>query len=253
MSRAVNARGFTGAEQEPGPPLPTPSEPQNQLLSSLPRADRTRLLTGCEPIALIPGQVLCESGKSTLHVYFPASSVISLIAFVDRHPGLEVGMIGREGMLGSHVALGSGREPFTALVQGAGPAWRVATRRFIPELAAGAALRRMIDHYVSALMTQRAISAGCLRYHEIGPRLARWLLMTQDRSGADRFRVTHEFLARMLGVRRVGVTLAAGELQRCGLIAYHRGEVAVLDRHGLEAATCSCYAADRQAYVREMG
>jgi CRP-like cAMP-binding protein len=101
-------------------------------------------------------------------------------------------------------------------------------------------------------MTQRAISAGCLRYHEIGPRLARWLLMSQDRAGSDRVHVTHEFLACMLGVRRVGVTLAAGEFQRRGLIAYHRGELNVLDRAGLEAAACSCYAAERQAYEREM-
>jgi CRP-like cAMP-binding protein len=233
-----------------GPPLPR--EPQNELLSMLPRPDRARLLARCEPVQLVLGQVLRETGEPTRHVYFPTASFISLIAVVDRHPGLEVGMIGREGMLGSHVGLGSGGEPFKALVQGAGPAWRIPVRLFRAELAQSAALRRMLGRYVSALMTQRAISAGCLRYHEIGPRLARWLLMSQDRAGSDRVHVTHEFLACMLGVRRVGVTLAAGEFQRRGLIAYHRGELTVLDRAGLEAAACSCYAAERQAYEREM-
>jgi CRP-like cAMP-binding protein len=185
-------------------------------------------------------------------VYFPTDSVIAQTAGVDGHPGLEVGMIGHEGMLGSCVGLGSAREPFKALVQGAGLAWRLGLQPFRAELAASAALRRTLGRYVSVLMTQRANAAVCLRYHEIGPRLARWLLMSQDRAGTDHFRVTHEFLAGMLGVRRVGVTLAAGELQRGGLIAYHRGELSVLDRQSLERAACSCYESDRQVYAHEM-
>lgn len=218
----------------------------------LPAPDCARLLARSEPVELALGQVLQEPGEPTRLVWFPTASFISLLAVVDHHQGLEVGMIGREGMLGSQAGLGSGGEPFKAVVQGAGPTWRIPVRLFRAELARSAALRRVLGRYVGALMTQRAISAGCLHFHEIGPRLARWLLMGQDRAGCNRFQVTHEFLAHRLGVRRVGVTLAAGELQRRGLIAYHRGELTVLDRAGLEAAACSCYAAERQAYEREM-
>lgn len=229
-----------------------PNDRLNRLVAALPSADRVRLLAHGEPVQLQFGQVLREPGEPTRHVYFPTDCVIAQIASVDGHPGLEVGMIGCEGMLGCRVGLGSAREPFKALVQCAGRAWRVGVHPFRAELAASAALRRTLDRYVSVLMTQRANAAGCLRYHEIGPRLARWLLMSQDRAGSDRFRVTHQFLAGMLGVRRVGVTVAAGELQRRGLIAYHRGELSVLDREGLERAACSCYASDRQAYAHEM-
>jgi CRP-like cAMP-binding protein len=234
------------------PTTPSPRERPNLLVASLPQADRERLLARGEPVRLEFGEVLREPGQPTRHVYFPTDSVIAQIASVDGHPGLEVGMIGCEGMLGSRVGLGSAREPFKALVQGAGLAWRVALQPFRAELAASAALRRTLGRYVSVLMTQRAHAAVCLRYHEIGPRLARWLLMSVDRAGSDRFRVTHEFLAGMLGVRRVGVTVAAGELQRHGLITYHRGELSVLDREGLERAACSCYESDRQAYAHEM-
>lgn len=149
--------------------------------------------------------------------------------------------------------LGSGREPFSAVVQVAGLAWRVALPLFRAELGTSPGLCGTVGRYLGVLMTQRATAMGCVRYHEIGPRLARWLLMIQDRTGADGFSLTHEALACMLGVRRVGVTVAAGDLQRRRLIAYHRGAVRVLDRHGLEAAACSCYGADREVYAREMG
>jgi CRP-like cAMP-binding protein len=121
---------------------------------------------------------------------------------------------------------------------------------FRREQVASLALQRILDRYLYVLMAQLAASAGCLRFHQISPRLARWMLMSQDRAHADSFHITHEFLAYMLGVRRVGITFAAGTLQRAGLIEYRRGEITVLDRHGLEAAACSCYAADRQAYVQ---
>jgi CRP-like cAMP-binding protein len=197
--------------------------------------------------------VLCESGEVTRHVYFPTEGFISLVAQADEHPGLEVGMVGREGMLGAQVALGVAVSPLRALVQGAGVARRIERAAFRRELAQSRELKRGLDRYLSVLMTQLAGSAGCLRFHRIGPRLARWLLMSQDRAHADRFHVTHEFLAYMLGVRRVGITVAAGELQRSGLIAYHRGELTVLDRAGLEAAACSCYGNDRRAYAEQLG
>ncbi len=225
---------------------------ENHLIELLPRKDRFHLLAVCEPVQLVLGDVLCEPGKPTRHVYFPTDGFISLVALSDGKPALEVGMVGREGMLGAHLALGVVTAPLHAVVQGPGGAWRVGSTAFRGELKRSPALRRSLNHYLYVLMTQLAASASCLRFHLIGPRLARWLLMSQDRAHADRFRVTHEFLAYMLGVRRVGITMAAGALQRGGLIEYHRGELTVLDRRGLEAAACGCYAVDRQAYADVM-
>ena len=221
---------------------------QNLLIAKLPRADRLRLLAACKPVELVIAEVLCERGKPARHVYFPVEGFISLVAQIDDHPGLEVGMVGREGMFGAHLALGVATEPVRALVHGAGTAWRIGAAAFRRELADSVALQRSLNRYLYVLMSQLASSAGCLRFHQIGPRLARWLLMTQDRAHAESFHVTHEFLAYMLGVRRVGITAAAGALQRSGLVEYHRGELTVLDRVGLEEAACSCYATDQRAY-----
>ena len=226
---------------------------QNHLLERLPRRDRDRLLAECEPMPLVLSEVLYEAGTPTRHVYFPTSGFVSLVAAVDGHPGLEVGMVGPEGMLGAPMVLGVAVSPLRALVQGPGMACRIAAAAFKRELARSAALQHQMHRYVYVLMAQMAASAGCLRFHLIGPRLARWLLMSQDRAHSDQFHVTHEFLAYMLGVRRVGVTVAAGDLQRRGLIRYHRGELTVLDRAALEAAACSCYAADRRAYAEQLG
>jgi len=214
----------------------------------LPNSARQSLLSASEPVMLVMSEVLCERGALTRHVYFPVDGFISLVTKLDRHPGLEVGMVGREGMLGVQLALGVNTEPLRAMVQGAGAAWRVPAPAFRNELAASAALRLWIHRYLYVLMAQMALAAACQRFHQIGPRLARWLLMTQDRAHADHFYITHEFLACMLGVRRVGVTVAAGVLQGRGLIEYHRGELTVLNRAGLEAAACCCYAANLTSY-----
>ena len=222
---------------------------ENHLIELLPRTDRQRLIAGCEPFPLVLADVLCERGEATRHVYFPTDGFISLVTTIDNHPGLEVGMVGREGMLGAQLALGVVLTPLRALVQGEGTAWRIGTGAFRREVAHSAALQRCMNRYLYVLMAQLAASAACLRFHLIGPRLARWLLMSQDRAHSDSFRVTHEFLAYMLGVRRVGVTVAAGALQHSGLIRYHRGEMTVLDRKGLEAAACDCYVADQKAYA----
>jgi len=222
---------------------------ENHLIELLPRNARRRLLDICEPIQLILAEVIHEPGAATRHVYFPVDGFISLVARVDEHPGLEVGMVGREGMLGSNLALGVDVAPLRALVQGAGAAWRITAADFQRELVRNAPLQRVLDRYIQVSMSQLAASAACLRFHQIGPRLARWLLMSQDRAHADSFHVTHEFLAYMLGVRRVGITLAAGGLQRSGLIAYNRGTLKVLDRPGLEATACACYAADERSYA----
>jgi CRP-like cAMP-binding protein len=221
---------------------------ENHLIELLPRKSRLSLLAICQPVNLILEEILYEPGQPIKHVYFPTEGFVSLVMSIDGNPGLEIGMVGREGMVGAHLALGVADAPLHALVQGAGMAWRIGTAAFRKELTNSAALQRGINRYLYVLMAQMAESAGCLRYHQIGPRLARWLLMSQDRAHRDRFEVTQEFLAYMLGVRRVGITKAAGELQRDGLIEYRRGVITVRNRAGLEAAACSCYSVDCKTY-----
>jgi CRP-like cAMP-binding protein len=224
------------------------SEPANHLIDSLPRKDRARLLAICEPVQLVLGEILCEPGQPTRHVYFPTQGFISLLASIDGKPGVEVGLVGGEGMVGSQLALGVSTVPLHGLVQGPGAAWRVTAAAFSDELLRGTALQQLLNRYIYVLMAQLASSATCLRFHQIGPRMARWVLMSQDRAHADSFHLTQEFLAYMLGVRRVGVTQAASALQRDGLIEYHHGHMTVTDRSGLEAAACSCYTTDHQIY-----
>ena len=210
------------------------------------------MIAASQTVELTISQVLCEPGQAATHVYFPTQAFISLITPLPDHAGLEVGMVGHEGMLGSHLALGVPASPLRALVQGGGSARCMAAAEFKRQLRGSTALQEVVGHYVHVLMSQMAHSAACIRFHMIGPRLARWLLMTEDRAQSPTFLVTHEFLALMLGVRRAGVSTAAGALQHAGLIAYHRGEMSVLDRPGLEQAACSCYAADLQAYSGSM-
>ena len=187
---------------------------ENHLIELLPAADRNRILALCEPVELVLSEVLCEPGKLTRHVYFPTQGYISLVALTDGSSGVEVGMVGREGMLGAQLVLGVATLPLHALVQGPGTALRIATAPFKRELARSAALRRGLHRYLYVLMAQQASSAACLRFHLIGQRLARWLLMSQDRARSNSFHLTHEFLAYMLGMRRVGIAAAASALQR---------------------------------------
>ena len=222
---------------------------ENHLIERLPRADRSRLLASCEHVPMVLAEVLCDPGKPMRHVYFPIDGFISMVAVVKDSPGVVVGMVGREGMLGAHLALGVATAPLHSLVQGVGTARRIGAAAFRKQLAQSPALQRGVNQYLYVLLSQLATSAACLRFHMIGPRLARWLLMTEDRAHSKSFHVTQEFLAYMLGVRRVGITAAAGIFQRAGLIEYHRGELTVLDRSGLEAAACSCFATDRDGYA----
>jgi len=213
----------------------------NKLLAALPRVDYLRLLPLLEPVMLKFGEILHEAGKPIQHVYFPNDALVSLLAFVDDRQSLEVGLVGCEGMVGIALALGVAITPLRALVQGSGTAMRMTTSRFRRELPRSTPLQRELHRYTHVLMTAVTQAAACNRFHVVEARLARRLLMTRDLLQSDRFRFTQEFLAHMLGVRRVGVTKAAHALKKRGLISYSRGSIVILDGSGLQAASCPCY------------
>lgn len=216
---------------------------ENHLLMDLPTIDRRRFVEQCDTVELTFGTVLCELGHPILHVYFPRTAFISLVTTLYGHPPLEMGLIGNEGMLGASLALGVNTAPMRAVVQGAGSSLRMSCTQMQIALRDNPLLLYRLNQYLYVLLIQLAQTAACTHFHEIEPRLARWLLMTHDRAHANHFYLTHAFLANMLGVRRSGVTLAAGALQQRRLIRYTRGEITILDRKGLEAASCECYSA----------
>ena len=213
----------------------------NLLLAALPRKSYAELLPGLTPVELAFGHVLYEPGQMIDQVYFPGDSMVSLLTLVEDHLALEVGLVGFEGMVGSPLVLGVDRSPVRALVQGSGSAMRMSAASFRSALRRSPPLQRVLLRYVHALMSQVTQTAACNRFHLVEARLARWLLMTRDRMRSDSFRLTQDFLSHMLGVRRVGVTEAAGALQRRKLIEYSRGVIGILNGRGLEAAACSCY------------
>ena len=213
----------------------------NRLLASLPRAEYRRLLASLEPVTLAFGEILYEPGDAIRHVYFPNDSLVSLITLADRQLALEVGMVGREGMVGVSFALGIALSPVRALVQGGGTAMRMKSAPFRKQFRQSLSLQREVYRYTHELMVQVAQTAACNRFHVVEARLARWLLMTRDRVGSDHFRLTQEFIGRMLGVRRVGVTNAAHALKQRKLIDYSRGNIEIINGPGLEAAACACY------------
>ena len=214
----------------------------NSLLAALPRKACRRLIDGMEQVALTYGDVLYEPGERIRHVHFPNDSIVSLLTLVDRHQALEVGLVGREGMVGIPLALGIDVSPVRALVQGTGTAMRMKAAPFLKEFRQSLVLQRELHRYTYALMAQVTQTAACNRFHVIEARLARWLLMTHDRMQTNPFQLTQIFLSDMLGVRRVGVSKAARTLQQNKLIDYSRGNIMILNRKGLESAACSCYA-----------
>ena len=219
----------------------------NALLAEVPQAQRSRLARLLKPVSLAFGEVLFDA-KPIRHVYFPVDCVVSLFAPLKDHLAVEVGVVGREGMVGVPLALGMSTSSVHAFVQGSGTALRMEAAAFKRELQRNAPLQAGIHRYIHLLMGQHTQTAACNALHPIEARCARLLMMTRDRMQSDEVELTHEFLARMLGVRRVGVTVAAGNLQRRGLIAYSRGRIAILDPKRLAAAACECYGVVKDLY-----
>ena len=213
----------------------------NQLLGALSASDLARLAPMLTPVQVDVGDVLCEPGQSIRYIYFPHDSLISLLGVAEGRMTLEVGLVGREGMLGATVALGHEVAQVRAIVQRAGMTSRIDSAQFRAEFAKNPALQRVLYRYTDTLLAQAIQIAVCSRFHVLEARLARSLLITRDRLQSDKFHLTHEFLAHALGVRRVGVTKAASALQAQGLIIYSRGNIEILDPAGLTSASCKCY------------
>jgi CRP-like cAMP-binding protein len=197
------------------------------------------------------GAILCERGAELEHVYFPNDSMASLVALAgEGDGGVEVGLIGPENMVGTPLVLGSAASPVRVIVQGAGSAMRMSAGRLLAEIRRDAALRRLLERCVFVSMSTAMQIAVCNKAHVLSARLARWLLMVRDRLGRDEFPLTQEFLAQMLGVRRAGVTEAAGALQERKLISYVRGRIRILDVDGVRSSACSCYGLIREIEKR---
>jgi CRP-like cAMP-binding protein len=215
---------------------------ENELLGALTDEECQRLRPHLTEFSLIFGEVLLEPGEIIRHVYFPSSGVVSLISMVEPRSTLEVGIVGKEGMVGISVFLGFRDSLNRALVQGAGLAMRITAQAFRKHIEHNSQLPDLIRRYTRSLLGQVSQTAACNRFHRVDARLAKWLLMTSERLGSDEFAMTQNFLSDMLGVRREGVSIAAGALQQRKLIRYARGKITILDRTGLEARSCGCFA-----------
>jgi len=225
----------------------------NRILASLPSGDSRRIASKLEPTAFRQGQCLHEVDGPITHVYFPRYGVASMVARMDEGGTVEVATIGNEGVVGLSAYIGDGRSSMEVFVQIPGEAVRLDAGAFRQEIRAGGALRDVVRRYAQALLTQVGQSAACNRVHPIEQRCARWLLMSHDRVSGDEIVLTQEFLAEMLGVRRAGVTRAAGMLKRRKVIDYRRGRIRIPDRKGLEKAACECYEFIRSEHERLVG
>jgi CRP-like cAMP-binding protein len=225
----------------------------NCVLSKLPEKELKRLEPFFEPADLPLGTVLYESGEKVTHVYFPTTAIISLVYETLAGETSEIGIAGNQGLIGVATFLGGDNPIGRALVQSAGHGVKLSAEKARAEFADGGAFQQLMLRYAQAFMTQVAQTAVCNRLHSVSQRLCRWLLMTHDQLPGDRLAMTHDILAHMLGVRREGVTIAAGQLQEQGMISYSRGSVVILDRKKLEKTTCECYQVVAGEYQRLIG
>lgn len=231
--------------------MPNPSQPnQNLLLAALPAAELNRLLPDLEPISMPLGKVLYESGGQLGHVYFPTTSIVSMLYVLEDGASAEIAVVGNEGMLGISLFMGGETTPSRAVVQSAGYGFRLKAQLLKDEFNRAGPVLRLLLRYTQALITQMTQTAVCNRHHSIDQQLCRWLLLSLDRLPSNTLVTTQELIASMLGVRRGSVTESAGKLQRAGLISYKRGRIEVLDRPGLEKTSCECYAVVRREYER---
>ncbi len=232
--------------------MPTPDSPkQNHLLAALPATEFEPLLPHLEPVHMPLGQVLYESGGELRHVYFPATSIVSLLYIFADGASAEIAVVGNEGVLGISLFMGGETTPSRAVVQSAGHGYRMVAQLVKQEFhRPKATLHVLLLRYTQALITQMAQTAVCNRHHSVEQQLCRWLLLSLDRLSSNELTMTQELIANMLGVRREGVTAAAGNLQRAGLIRYARGHIEVLDRPRLEREVCECYAVVKKEFDR---
>jgi len=231
--------------------MPSPHSPnQNHLLANLPSEDYERLLPHLELMPLPLGCSLYESGVQMRHVYFPTNAIISLLYVMEDGSSAEIAVVGNEGVVGVSLFMGGETTPSRAVVQSAGFAYRLKGQLMKDEFFLAGPMQRLLLRYTQALLTQMAQTAVCNRHHSLDQQLCRWLLLSLDRLHSNELTMTQELIANMLGVRREGVTEAAGNLQRAGLIEYQRGRITVLDRVGLEARACECYAVVKKEFDR---
>jgi CRP-like cAMP-binding protein len=228
----------------------SPSPLQNHLLSVLPRTESERLFPHLELVPLPLGEALYESGDTLNHVYFPTTSIVSLLYVLESGASAEIAVVGNEGIVGIALFMGGETMPNRAVVQSAGHAYRLKGQLLKREFRRAGALQHLLLRYTLALLSQMAQTAVCNRHHSVDQQLCRWLLLSHDRLPSNELSMTQELIANMLGVRREGVTEAAGRLQSAGLIHYSRGRITVLDRPGLEARVCECYEVVRQEFRR---
>jgi CRP-like cAMP-binding protein len=225
----------------------------NRLLAQLPPEEMGRLLPHLSPVSFALGEVVYESGGRQSYIYFPTTAIISLLYLMENGSSAEMGVAGKEGLVGVALFMGGDTVPNRAVVQSAGAALRMRAKVLREEFARGGTFQRLLLRYTQALMTQMSQTAVCNRLHTIEQQLCRWLLLSHDRLDSDELVMTQELIANMLGVRREGVTAAAGRLQERGLISYVRGRIKILDRRGLEAAVCECYKVVKDEYDRLLG
>jgi CRP-like cAMP-binding protein len=230
---------------------PDPATPrQNHLLAVLPDEDLDRLVRHLELVPLPLGTALYESGDQLSHVYFPTTAIVSLLFVMENGSSAEIAVVGNEGVVGIALFMGGETMPNRAVVQSEGHAFRLRGQLLKHEFDHSRALQHLLLRYIQALLTQMAQTAVCNRHHSVDQQLCRWLLLSLDRLPGDELSMTQELIANMLGVRREGVTQAAGKLQSAGLIHYSRGRITVLDRPGLEARVCECYEVVRKEFLR---